>query len=280
MTIVLFIALGVTAMATVLVFLWRWAGARSSLARIRHRPPRPPNGLHQLGGDREMLTLLAVHDLKNPLTAIRASVEVVLERIANMPELRNEAEDLRVAVVESARLAGMLNDLLFVSGARRGSGGDRRIDRASVRALLEDVLHAASAQAGALKVRLELDAPSDLHARIDAPLIRRLVENLVMNGLRYTRPGDRIQLAARAIGGQLELAVRNTGAPLSAQARARLFEKYATGGDGGWQSSGLGLYVCNLVAKAHGGTISLVEREGWGVSFEAILPVAERTNGG
>jgi signal transduction histidine kinase len=79
-------------------------------------------------------------------------------------------------------------------------------------------------------------------------------------------------MAAEADGEGVRLAVRNTGPPLPADARTRLFEKHATAGQGRWQHFGLGLYLCRLAAERHGGAIALVERPGWSVSFEVSFP--------
>jgi two-component system, OmpR family, sensor kinase len=134
-----------------------------------------------------------------------------------------------------------------------------------VRDLVDDVARAVAARADALGAEVAVDADATI-ARIDCDLVRRLLDNLVESALRQVGKGDRIQLAARGEGPErLRLAVRHTGRDIPARVQSRLFEP-----EGG---TGLGLYVCRLVAEAHAGSISLVARAGWTVSFEVVLPL-------
>jgi signal transduction histidine kinase len=93
----------------------------------------------------------------------------------------------------------------------------------------------------------------------------------VMNAARHVGSGDRIELRAEKSNTWLQLAVRNSGPPLPAAVKARLFQKFATPG-GEQRGAGLGLKLCRLVTEAHRGTLALRERAGWNVSFEAELP--------
>jgi signal transduction histidine kinase len=221
----------------------------------------------------ELLTQLLVHDLKNPLAVVLASLEAVHEAIAREPRLSEARGDLEIARGEASRLSGMIGDILLVSRLERG---ELRGQLAAVRVV--DVMGAlASAtrvRTTASRVLLEVDADEGLVAWVDASLLRRLLENLLSNALRFTPAGGRIQLVARAQGGSLLLAVRNSGAPVTATARAQLFQKYAVHGELEPQNCGLGLYLCRLVAEAHHGRIALADREGWNVSFEVELPLA------
>jgi signal transduction histidine kinase len=221
----------------------------------------------------EMLTQLVVHDLKNPLAAVIAHIGVAHDAIATIPTLADEAEDLLIAKAESLRLSSMIGDLLLVSRLEQGDL-KREIARVCVTDVLDAVRRAMQPQSMAKRVCIEVEAPSLLTASLDASLVRRLLENLVSNALRHTPPGGRIQLAARDHARNVQLAVRNTGAPIPAAQRSQLFEKYATRGRREWHNVGLGLYLCRLVAEAHGGHISLVDRPGWTVSFEAVLPAS------
>lgn len=218
----------------------------------------------------ERLTQLVVHDLKNPLTVVLAHIALVHRRIAGVPELAEETEDLRVARDEGTRLAGMIGDLLLVSRLEKGELLVHP-EPVGVGAVLRQVARGLRPVAGAKRVQLDVEVAPDLTAPLDVGLFRRLLENLVSNALRHTRGGDRIQVAAWPEAGALRLAVRNTGPAISPEVRAHLFERYA-GGRGEWHNVGLGLYACRLVAEAHGGRIALAESPGWDVAFEAVLP--------
>lgn len=168
----------------------------------------------------------------------------------------------------------MIGDLLLVSRLEEGAL-TLRPACVSVLAIVEPVGRALRAVASARAVRLDVAVPPDLVAPLDPELVRRLIENLVLNAIRHTGPGDRIEIAASSDGEALRLVVRNTGPGISEAARARLFEKEWTGGGGEWRNVGLGLYLCRLVARAHRGSIALVDRPGWNVAFEIAVPLGE-----
>jgi signal transduction histidine kinase len=99
-----------------------------------------------------------------------------------------------------------------------------------------------------------------------------MLENLVANAMRHVGAGDHVSVEARSSYGQVVLAVRNSGPPVPMELRESLFRRFVTGGMREWHNAGLGLYLCRLVAEAHAGTIALVDRTGWNVSFEVAIP--------
>lgn len=243
-------------------------------ARIEARRERLEGARHDAQARAELGAQLVAHDLRNPLAVVLAHLRLVHAAIARMPELASEVESLEVASGEALRLSGMIGDLLLVPRIERGELRGQ-FSAVAVRDVLDAVARATHPHASAKALRVEVAAPQALVAWIDADLVRRMVENLVSNALRYTPDGGSIELAAHVEGERLRVAVRNSGTPVPAGARARLFEKYATLGPGR-ENNGLGLYLCRLVSEVHGGRIALVERQGWNVSFEADLPLAGR----
>jgi signal transduction histidine kinase len=225
-----------------------------------------------LGAERApALAQLVVHDLRNPLAAVSALVSVVEERIAGAAGLEQEAEDLRVARAECRRISRMLSDLLVLSRIERKRLHPHRA-ATPVRKLLDDVACAIAARVAASGVLVLVEADATV-APLDRELVRRLLDNLAENALRHVHAGDSIQLAAHAEGGKLlRIAVRNTGPEVPARVQRKLFRADLLSDDGAG-GTGLGLYVCRLVAEAHAGSISLVTRAGWSVSFEVVLPL-------
>jgi signal transduction histidine kinase len=96
--------------------------------------------------------------------------------------------------------------------------------------------------------------------------VRRVFENLVDNALRFTPRDGEIALVAEP--GAREVRVCNTGRPIEAALRAKLFEKYGRGEDSPASSNlGLGLYFCRRVLEAHGASIDLSADERWPTQF-------------
>lgn len=216
----------------------------------------------------EELSAAIVHDLKNPLATLlqyAALAEAQLQEAGAAPQI---LADLRLVGDEGRRLAKLIGDLLLVNRLERG-GLTLRREQTPVALLLERVAESYRPRARERGVTIQVTGTAGLTSSLDPDLTLRLLENLVSNALRYVGEGDRIELAVERTGDGIRLAVRNSGVPVPPEARGKLFEKYVSKGRREWHNAGLGLYLCRLVAEAHGGACQLVNRPGWGVSFEA-----------
>jgi signal transduction histidine kinase len=217
----------------------------------------------------EGLAQLIVHDLRNPLGAISLNLDEAQLLFGQTPGDEGGLAALDQARVSLRRLNSMIGQLLVISRLEGGAGTAPA--PTPLRALLESVSGALAPGLARAGVQLAVAAAQDLVFPLDADLARRMVENLLMNAARHAGSGDRIELRAERRETGLFLAVRNTGPAVPEAVKAHLFEKFSTPG-GERRGAGLGLYLCRLVAEAHGGTLRLCEREGWSVSFEAELP--------
>lgn len=213
----------------------------------------------------------ASHELRSPLTAIRAEVDVTLsDPAAGADELREMGE----RVLEDAdALDELLAALMTLARSQRELLRRDPIDvEAAVRRAADELLAIAQER----EVSIDVQAPGGGAARVagDPALVRRLAANLLDNAVRYNRPGGHVFVELHQTGGQLALRVENTGPPLSAADVARLadpFERLGRHGDGG---SGLGLSIVRAVTEAHGGTLTLAARPGGGLVATAELPTA------
>jgi signal transduction histidine kinase len=213
---------------------------------------------------------LVIHDLKNPLAAIRGLVQLVRDELARTGGLETQVEDLGSANAACEHLQRMIADLLVLT--RLGARHLRAVRAPSgVDELVRSVARSYEAVAAARGITIEAQTEPVL-ASIDAALVRRMIENLVSNAIRHGGSPGRIRLVARTEGGDLRIAVRNTGPAVPDAVLAML----AQGATVARARRGLGLYLCQLVAHAHGGRIVHVAQPEWDVSFEATLPVAER----
>jgi signal transduction histidine kinase len=226
--------------------------------------------LRRAQSEAETLTHLLVHDMKGPLTGLIGMAEVVASEVP--AELRS---DVKMIEEQGRRLQAMVGDLLAIARLERGvlQAAPELVDLSALLSSLADSYAAAARQAGAqIVARVE----SGLSATLHREMVHRMYDNLVLNALDFVRPGGRIEVAAWQDGPELRLAVRNTGEPVPADARLRLFEKHASRGTRREHNLGLGLYLCRLVAVAHDGTIELADEPGWAASFVARLPVEAR----
>jgi len=237
--------------------------------RHGHEMQRAEEALRKAQAQTETLTQLIVHDLRNPAATVGLSLEALRPAAEAHPEAK---EALEIAREETHRLSDMIGDLLVVSRLEGGLVAERR--PVDVKSLLESAARTAEPRTSAAGARVEVRAPLAT-VPLDEPLLRRMIDNLLSNALRYVEKGNRIELSAELQDGGIRIAVRNTGPPVPEELRKWVFEKHSSHGRRDWRNAGLGLYLCRLVAELHGGTIVIRDRPGWNVSFEAELPVAQ-----
>jgi len=203
----------------------------------------------------------ASHELRTPMTAIRAEAEVALDD----PDA--SAEELRAAlrsVIDTGEGAERLLDgLLVLAGATEGVTRREPVDleRAAARAL-------ATLGLGRLPGRT-----SPVVVSGDDALLERVVANLVENAIVHGHDPD---LDLYQEGGEAVLVVRSGGPVLDAALVERLAEPFERGGRsrGQGRGVGLGLSIVRAVARAHGGTLRLEPRPGGGLVAEVRLPLS------
>jgi two-component system heavy metal sensor histidine kinase CusS len=191
------------------------------------------------------------HELRTPLATLIGETELALRRQRSVGELREvpgpNLEDLH-------RLAGLVNDMLFLSKADWGERA-RRQPVASLAKLATEVVefHDAALQEAGAAVRVHGDAAG----AYDAALLRRALSNLLENATRFAEPESIIDLDIdRAPSGVVRLSVSNTGPTIPAAHLPRLFERFYrvdTAREHGDTNHGLGLSIVAAIARMHGG---------------------------
>lgn len=246
--------------------------ARATIAKLYDEAEARNRQLSTLQADKDVLTSLLVHDLRAPLSAVKANLDWLKGEVGALND-----DDVTQAIAESRqvteRLTGMVADLLNISKLE-ANALPLQCEPVLARSMVQSLGKQLSVQARSRQVTVNVDA-EDFTFDGDKALLLRVLENLASNALRYTPSSGRVQLEARAEGGAVLLFVRNDGAPIPPHVRPTLFDKFVQGGDAkenrrvGW---GLGLYFCKLCVEAHGGSISVEDASGWPTSFVVRLP--------
>ena len=199
------------------------------------------------------------HELRTPLAILISGTEVALSRdrpVAELQEvLASHLEDLRA-------LASMVNDMLFLARADRGELAEN-LEPVSLRSealVVADYLE-ASLEDGGHTLRVD----GDTQARVNPPLLRRALVNLVTNAARYTPTGEVIVVRLEAAEGSPRISVSNPGPPIPKETLQRMFDRF-------WRSDaaraksleghGLGLAIVRAVALMHGGETFAVSSAG------------------
>ncbi len=228
--------------------------------------------LKELQREQRELTEFIVHDLKTPLAIVCTNLTFSIDEVTTAaPDLFDALDEANEA---AGRLRRMIEDLLAVSRLEQ-SNFPLRVESLPVMALLGEV--AAQARRRAQQRGISIVEPRGpvVRANADAALLRRVIENIVDNSLRYTPKAGRVAL--EAVGNHtVRIAVSNSGPPIPKADRGRVFEKFARGTHersvGG--NAGLGLYFCKRAVEALGGEISVTETAEWPTSFVITLPAA------
>jgi two-component system OmpR family sensor kinase len=213
----------------------------------------------------------ASHELRAPLALMRSELEGALSRSRSREEYERVLESLQAEVEHLSRLA---DQLLILARADAGA-----LVPARERVDIADLLHEAAARwegvANATGVRIEVSAPSSGSAEADPALLRRVLDNLIDNGLRHTGPGTALALRGYAADGGWNLDVADHGPGVAPDHRDRLFTRFArpdssrSPENGG---AGLGLALSAAIARAHGGTLELVDTDAPGAVFRLHIP--------
>ena len=211
------------------------------------------------------------HQLKTPLTSIRMAIHLLLEeKVGLLTE--KQAELLVAAREDSDRLHGILNNLLDIS--RIESGRVKMEFRAvSPREMAMEALESFRTAAHDQGVTLDVELPEDLpEVWADTTRISHVFGNLLSNALKYTPPGGKVTLSARAEEHGVTFSIADTGKGIPSHYLPRIFEQFFRVPDQGPQTgAGLGLAIVKEIVGAHGGTVSVDSIEGKGSTFSFAL---------
>ncbi len=243
-------------------------GLKEALDTLKRRNA----ALHEAQRENRELSALLVRDLTAPLGVVSGAIEAV--RGGLLPTQFNLVGPISDARAATARMQNLVRDLLTLSRLE-SPGLNLRREVLVVAKILREVLASYESRAEARNVTLLRPPTASVAMKADKALLRRVLENLLDNALRYTPSKGRIGVDL-AVRDGIEITVSNDGAPIRPEDRARIFEKFTRGCEEPMHEghSGLGLYFCRRALEAHGGTIRLVETTNWPTSFLLRLPNA------
>jgi two-component system OmpR family sensor kinase len=220
--------------------------------------------------DRRLLLSRLDHELKNPLTAMRAA----LANVTASADGTDREAGLRSIEAQVMRLSRLTADLRKVADVASSELDRRPVD---VAALLDEVIDIAGGQPTAADRRLRVDLGAAPLPRVegDADLLVQAVANLVDNAIKYTSPGDRIEVRAREVSGGVAIEVADTGPGVPEQDLPHIWEElYRSPGARSVPGSGLGLALVRAVVERHAGTVEVQSWVGHGTVVRVLLPSA------
>ncbi len=214
----------------------------------------------------------ASHELRSPLTSIKGYAEL-LGSTGSLTE--RQSEFVRIIALSANRLTDLVNDLLDV--AKIEAGNVELYRRATdLRAVVLEAVELIRPRLSDKHQVLELDVDQPLaQALVDPGRVRQIVTNLLTNAHLYTGDGGTIRVGLRAAAGGLQIAVADTGRGMTADERARVFERFYRGeGSRAERGTGLGLAIVKSLVDLHAGRIEFDSQPNVGTTFTVTLPRA------
>ena len=227
--------------------------------------------LEELFDARRQLVAWASHDLRAPVSSLKAMLEAIEDGVAEpehyLPAMQQQVHALRILIDDLFELAQIdADDTAFETYG------------VPVGPLVESSLDAFAAEASARRISLERRLEAGLPDVEVAPeKIERVLQNLLANAVRHTPPEGSIVVGAERVNGSVVVAVEDTGEGLPPGAARTMFDRFWRGDparDRNREGAGLGLAIAKGLVERHGGAIWAEERDGGGARIAFTLPVA------
>jgi PAS domain S-box-containing protein len=219
------------------------------------------------------------HEFRTPLAIIKAYTELLMDDDQRGVST-NDQEYLAIIDAETNRLAVMVGQLLDLARLEADRGVIAKTP-VVMSEIVNDVVSSLQHEADARAIAVDVCVPRDLPAvPATKELLTTLVRNLLDNAIKFSRKGGKVDVVALREPGSLVLQVVDQGIGISDEDLPLLFEKFyrgSTAKEAGIRGTGLGLVLTKQAVEAHGGSIRVESRRGYGTRFTVTLPLNNGT---
>ncbi|GAB4488101.1 MAG: response regulator [Anaerolineales bacterium] len=212
------------------------------------------------------------HDLRSPLTAIMGYIEL-LDRVGPLND--QQKQFVRHVQNSAQNITALVNDLLDLG--RIEAGFDTRKDEVSLEQILQFTLENLGRQISDKKLDFNVNIDPDLPALRGNPIrLRQMVDNLLVNAVKYTPESGKVTVNLRREDSQVIFEVSDTGVGIPATDQPHIFEKFyrASNAPKGTPGTGLGLAIVRSIVENHQGRIWVQSTVGVGTKFVVVLPAS------
>lgn len=244
-------------------------GAYLAMIRLHEEQRRLALDLSTASEFQQRLVGIVSHDLRNPLAVITMVASTLLPKA----EDQRLARALETALRNAKKATRIIGDLIDVTQAR--VRGELSVVRrgADLRGLVAEVVNDEQVTHPNRTLRLE-DGPP-VAGRWDPDRISQLATNLVANALQYGAPDAVIIVSVTAADGHATITVHNDGPPIPGNLLPHVFDPFRRGRHERAKGLGLGLFIVEQIARAHGGTVAVDSAPDRGTTFTVRVPVDE-----
>ena len=221
------------------------------------------------------------HEIKTPVTAIKASVETLEEAGSELPEPLRKF--LRIIERHADRLSALVSDVLSISALESNpstQGMRFSFKRESLLDILTTAKELCRSKAEAAGVALELECSPEVVVTADSSLLEQAVVNLIDNAVKYSPSGSAVTISGRTAGNRVEIRVADHGCGIDPKEHERIFERFYRvdkARSRKFGGTGLGLSIVKHIVLAHEGTVRVESAPGKGAVFIIELPAPDAT---
>lgn len=212
----------------------------------------------------------ASHELRTPITVIKAQAEEALTGAKSEEEYR---EALEVILKEITQMGKMVSQLLVLT---RGDEGRYRLEMENIdlKIVIEDVVEEMQAMAAQYGVNLYFEADKSVVVKGDQTLLTMLFMNLIDNAIKYNTEGGWVKVTLHEAKGFARIIVKDSGIGIPKEDIPHVFDRfYRVDRSRSSDGTGLGLSIVQWIVKIHNGQIYVKSRPGEGTEFEILLPL-------
>jgi two-component system OmpR family sensor kinase len=249
-------------------------GSHDEIARLVETLNEMLGRIEQVFEAQRRFTADASHELRSPLSRLRAELEVTLRR----PRERLEYEEaLRSCLAEVERLSRLAEELLTLARLEAGEPHEAPLEPVRLAPILDEAVARLEPEARRREVKVLMDPPADLSVKVAPAAATLVVANVLDNAVKFSPPGGWVRIQVTAEGSAAVVAVSDSGPGVPEEEMPRLFERFYRGSAARSTEIpgvGLGLAICRLLVDAQGGGISVASAPGGGATVRVRLPLA------
>ncbi len=210
------------------------------------------------------------HELRSPLTAIKGNLEVTLRKERSAKEYK---EVISSGLSETDRIINLLRNLALLSSSKF-KPLDLSKSKTDINKIINETVSYYASEASAKQVSLNLSEIADTDCVCDEGLMRRTIENLMDNAVKYTPAGGSIKLSLSRERGKIFLTISNTCEPFEKKEIESLFEPFYRGQRSHLhaEGKGLGLYIVRYIVRSHSGEVVINKTDEKLFSVTVTLP--------